>query len=82
MPYSVKVFVCAGCGEWFYRAKPKDWHPLCLNCAIKKSINNMHSMMYRTGPAYAKWAAGMERAARQARERIEEIAKLEKDVSS
>lgn len=68
MPYAWRDFTCSECGDATQRRAPAGAQVRCINCSISRSIASMRGLHTRSGEFYQRWADGMERAARQARQ--------------
>lgn len=62
MPYKLRDFQCAGCGEPVTDRRPAGAEVFCITCAIARSVANMRQMRTRNGEFYRRWAEGMARA--------------------
>lgn len=59
MPYKLRTFDCAGCGQPVERRGPPDQVTRCINCAIARSTENIVQLRRKCGPMYQRWLAGI-----------------------
>jgi len=56
---------CPACGKWF-EAKSRSYKPTCSDeCARRRLVDSISSMVGHTGAYYEKWLAAMKRAKKQ-----------------
>jgi hypothetical protein len=68
MPYMLREFTCPECGKLFTRRAAEAYGGSCVPCNVARSAANALGIHQQAGPWFEKWAAGMERAARAARQ--------------
>lgn len=66
MPYALREFRCAGCEAPFRKRAKRGGEVYCIECAIRRSIENVYQQRSKSGLFYDRWAAGIMRAAREA----------------
>ena len=59
MPYKLRVFECAGCGQLVERNAPDGARVRCIHCAIGRSVENMTQLRNKSGPFYERWLQGI-----------------------
>lgn len=78
MPYKLRVFECAGCGQPVERNRPEGAEVRCILCAVGRSVENALQQRSKSGEFYQRWARGMARAAREA----EQLAAIGAEIDS
>lgn len=63
MPYKLRTFECAGCGQLVERNAPDGANVRCIHCAIEHSVQVMTQIRNKSGPFYQKWADALAAAA-------------------
>jgi hypothetical protein len=66
VPYSERLFSCAGCGVPVFRRAAAAADVRCILCSIERSVENMRQLRAGKGAFYDKWAAGIAAAGRRA----------------
>lgn len=59
MPYKLRVFECAGCGQQVERRGPPESQQRCIHCSIRRAAENNIQLHHKSGPFYQRWMAGM-----------------------
>lgn len=59
MPYKLRTFECAGCGQPVERRGPPDQVTRCITCAIQRSTDNIVQLRRKSGPLYQRWMQGI-----------------------
>ena len=63
MPYKLRIFECAGCGQEVERRGPPGSRVRCITCAIERSAENARQLRAHSGLFYVAWADAVAAAA-------------------